>query len=110
MQLLSPRPHSRKGNPAVKRQKLLLLYTRSPDLRSEVGAWAIYDGTGKEHHTTGDSETPPYKTVLAAMRDGWRVIQLPQQTPAYPGMELTTSFLKHECVLEQIVDVEGTEG
>jgi hypothetical protein len=89
------------------RQKLLILWTRNPNLKSDVGAWAIYDGTGKEHHTTGDSETPPYSSVLAAMKDGWRVIQLPQQFPAYPGMELTTSYLRFEYVLEKLESVEG---
>lgn len=84
------------------RQKLLILYSHTPDLNSNVTAWAIYDGTGKEYHTTGDSETPPYTSVLAAMKDGWRVIQLPQQFPAYPGMELTTSYLRFEYVLEKL--------
>jgi hypothetical protein len=90
----------------AKRQQLLLLYARTPDPRDRIGAWAIYDGTGKEHHTTGDSEEPPYKSVLAAMQDGWRVIQYPAQFPAYPGMELTTSYLRWEFVLEKIVDTE----
>jgi len=44
--------------------------------------------------------------LLAAMRDGWRVIQIPQQFPAYPGMELTTSFVKFEHVLEKIEEIE----
>ena len=91
------------------RQKLLVLYCHTPDLKSTVGAWAIYDGTGKEHHTTGDSDTPPYKSVLAAMEDGWRVIQFPGTFPAYPGMELSTSYLRWEYILEQIVTTEGTE-
>lgn len=92
------------------RQKLLILYSHTPDLKSGVTAWAIYDGTGREHHTTGDSETPPYKSVLNAMQDGWRVIQLPQQFPAYPGMELSTSYLRWETVLEQLVDISKPEG
>lgn len=87
------------------RQKLLILYLRTPSLVDEVCAWAIYDGTGKETHTTGDSDTPPYRSVLEAMRDGWRVIQLPQQFPAFPGMELTTSYLRWEYVLEQFEEV-----
>ena len=84
------------------RQKLLVLYLQTPDLGSSVTAWAVYDGTGKEHHTTGDSDTPPYKSVLEAMKDGWRVIQFPQQFPAYPGMELTTSYLRFEYILEKL--------
>lgn len=84
------------------RQQLLFLYVRTPDLKSPVGAWSVYDATGQEHHTTGDSETPPYGSVFAAMQDGWRVIQCPQQFPAYPGMELNTSFLKFEYILEKL--------
>ena len=92
------------------RQKLLMLYTHTPDLKSPVCAWSIYDGTGREHHTTGDSDTPPYKSVLNAMQDGWRVLQLPQLYPAVPGMELTTSYLRWEYVLEQIVSIENGNG
>lgn len=84
------------------RQKLLILYARTPDLNSEVGAWTIYDATGREKHTTGDSEAPPYRSVFAAMQDGWRVIQLPQQLPAYPGLELSTSYLRWEYILEKL--------
>jgi hypothetical protein len=87
------------------RQKILILYAHNPDLRSSVGAWTAYDPTGREKHTTGDSEEPPYKSVFHAMQDGWRVIQFPQQFPAYPGMEVNTSFLKWEYILEKLEDV-----
>ncbi len=87
------------------RQKLLVLYSHTPDLNSHVTAWAIYDGTGKEHHTTGDSDTPPYGSVLDAMKQGWRVIQFPQLFPAYPGMELNTSYLRFEYILEKLEEV-----
>jgi len=86
------------------RQQLLVLYLHNPSLDSNVCAWSIFDGTGQEQHTTGDSEEPPYKSVVAAMRDGWRVIQLPQQYPAYPGMEYNTSYLRYEFVLEKLVE------
>lgn len=87
------------------RQKLLVLYLHTPDLNSHVTAWAIYDGTGKEHHTTGDSDTPPYGSVLDAMKQGWRVIQFPQLFPAYPGMELSTSYLRFEYILEKLEEM-----
>jgi hypothetical protein len=88
------------------RQQLLVLYLQHPDLNSSPGAWSMYDGAGREEHTTGDSEQPPYPSVVAAMRDGWRVIQFPQQFPPYPGMEYTTSFLKFEYILEKLVEVD----
>ena len=92
------------------RQKILILYCRTPDLYSPVGAWTEYDATDTTKHTTGDSETPPYTSVFNAMKDGWRVIQFPQQFPAYPGMELTTAFLKFEYILEKLEEVEKTDG
>ena len=91
----------------ILRQKLLILYSHTPDLKSQVGAWTIYDAAGEGHHTTGDSDTPPYRSVFAAMKDGWRVIQFPQQLPPYPGMEYTTSFQMYEFVFEQLVEREA---
>jgi hypothetical protein len=87
------------------RQQLLVLYatTSSPD--SDVGAWSIFDGTGRQAHMAGDADKPPYASVLAAMRDGWRVLQLPSLQPAAPGAEHDTSFLKYEFVLEKLVEV-----
>ncbi len=88
------------------RQQLLVLYatTSSPD--SPVGAWSVFDGTGRQAHQAGDAGAPPYASVLAAMQDGWRVLQLPQLQAAAPGAEHDTAFLKYEFVLEKLVEVE----
>ena len=51
----------------------------------------------------GDGDKPPYPSVLAAMRDGWRVIQMPPCAPAVPGAEHDTAFLQYEFVLEKLV-------
>ena len=88
------------------RQKILILYLRAPNLDSSVVSWSIYDGTGKQQHTTGDSEKPPYSSVLHAMEEGWRVIQFPQQFPAYPGMEYQTSYLRFEYILEKLEEMD----
>ena len=84
------------------RQKLLVLYAHSPDLNSKVVAWSLFDGTRHEQPSTASEDAPPYTSVVTAMRDGWRVIQFPQQFPAYPGMEYSTSFLKFEYILEKL--------
>ena len=93
------------------RQKLLVLYLRTSALDSSgndnVVAWSIYDGTGKTHASSGDSEEPPYPSVVAAMQDGWRVIQTPLQWPSYPGTEYLTSHLKFECILEKMEPVDA---
>ena len=88
-----------------KRQKILVLYLGSSALDSDVKGWAIYDGTGEESHTTGDSLKPPYQTGLDALQDGWRAIQFPTLIPPYPGEEYTTSFMKYQFVFEKIVSV-----
>ena len=84
------------------RQKILILYLSNSALDSKVVAWTIYDGTGRESHTTGDSESPPYATGLEALKAGWRVIQISPLIPPYPGVEFSTSFNKHEYIFEQL--------
>ncbi len=88
------------------RQRVLVLYLANSALDSRVKGWTNYDGTGQEHHTTGDSDTPPYKTGIDALRDGWRVIQFPQLIPPYPGTEYTTSFHTYEFIFEKLLEVE----
>jgi hypothetical protein len=86
------------------RQQLLLLCVATPNPMSAVVAWSLYDGTGREAHMAGDADHPPYDSVLAAMKDGWRVIQIPPLSAAAPGQEHQTSFLRFEYVLERLVD------
>lgn len=90
-----------------RRQKVLVLYLSNSALDSNVLAWSSYDGTGQEAHTTGDSDLPPYKTGLDALKAGWRVIQFPQLIPPYPGDEYSTSFYKHEFIFEKLETIDG---
>lgn len=85
---------------AEERQQILILHANSLNLTSAVVAWALFDGTqpSDEQMRTGDADEPPYATVVDAMRDGWRVIQLPQ-----PPNELDPGYLDHEFVLERMV-------
>ena len=89
------------------RQKVLVLYLSNSALDGRVRGWAVYDGTGSEAHTTGDSDVAPYKTGLDALRDGWRVIQFPQLIPPYPDHEYETSFQKYEFIFEKIEEKHG---
>jgi hypothetical protein len=89
----------------VLKQQLLVLYAASSSPDSPVGAWSLFDGTGREKHMAGDGDEPPYSSVVAAMRDGWRVIQLPPMgQPAAPGAAHDTAFLPYEFVLEKLVE------
>ena len=47
----------------------------------------------------GDSEEPPYATGLAALRDGWRLLQMAPLQPHAPGAEFTTAYLKYEFLV-----------
>ena len=87
------------------RQKLLILYSASSHLTSDVVAWSLYDGTGRQDFDASGEEPPPYASVLAAMRDGWRVIQLTNLFAADPGPEQEPSYLRFETVLEQLEQV-----
>ena len=87
------------------RQQLLILYAANPSPDSPIGAWSLFDGTGRETHMAGDASEPPYASVVAAMRDGWRVIQVPQLRAAARGAEHDTGFLEYEFVLEKLREV-----
>lgn len=87
------------------RQKVLTLYLSNSALDSGVVGWSMYDGTGKDSHTTGDSTEPPYDTGLDALKDGWRLIQQPVLIPPYPGEEYTTSFMKYGFLFEKLEDI-----
>ena len=91
----------------MKRQKVLVLYLADSALDAHVIAWAQYDGTAKAEHMAGDAEDPPYTSGLAALRDGWRLIQMTPMLPHAPGAEFTTAYLKYEFLFEQWVDVDG---
>jgi len=90
-----------------RRQQVLVLYLSNSALDSGVIGWSLYDGTGKDAHTTGDSDSPPYRTGLDALKDGWRLFQMSQMIPPYPGDEYATSFLKHECLFERLESIDG---
>ena len=88
------------------RQQVLYLYLESPALDARVVAWSTWDGTGEQETMAGDSETPPYPTGLAALRDGWRLLQSAQLLPHAPGAEFTTDYLKYEFLFERLKTVE----
>ncbi len=75
--------------PAV--QDILVLYQTSPALDVVPSAWARYEaskGTGIEDLI--EEGEPPYKNAMAAMRDGWQVIQMSEykHRSAADGYEL----------------------
>ncbi len=90
----------------MKRQKLLFLYAYDGRPDSKSIAWSIYDGTGKEEPSLAAHSPPPYDSVLNAMKDGWRVLQVPQIKQDFPGQEYSTSYLEFEYILEKIEECD----
>lgn len=83
------------------RQQVLHLWLSSPALDSNVIGWAFYDGTaGVGPVPEGD---PPYPNGLAALVEGWYLLQVSPLWPASPGQERETSFLNHEFVFTRVL-------
>ena len=91
------------------RQQILILHLATSSLESRTVAWAFFDGTAgadKRQMQSGDSDEPPYPSVLAAMQDGWNVIQLPPLPTYVTGHEHENGNLPYEYVLERKVDLD----
>lgn len=81
-----------------------MLWLASSALDSRVLGWSMFDGTaGRGPQLDGD---PPYGTGVAALVDGWRLLQMSPLIPPTPGHERDTSFLKHEFLFERIIDLD----
>ena len=92
------------------RQQLLILNLSNSSPESRVVAWAFYDGAlspDKPQMQSGDSEEPLYHSALAAMQDGWRVMQVPAMPHFETGREFDTGHLPFEFVLERMVDIDN---
>lgn len=83
-------------------QRLLQLWLSHGDLHSGVVAWSSYDPAMAGRPPDDLPTAPPYPTAMAALRDGWRLIQFTPAIPPAPGNEFRTSFLPNEVLLEKI--------
>jgi hypothetical protein len=93
--------------PTTLRQQLLFLYLEHPSPAARVIGWSCFDGASDQEHGSGDADgdEAPYDSVVGAMREGWRVIQVASQHPPALGLEQRTSFLAYEFVLERMTEV-----
>ena len=88
------------------RQQVLILYLQTSAMDSAVVGWSQYDGTGANVFMAGDSDLPPYATGLAALHDGWRLLQMSPLLPHNRGDEFRTAYLKYEFVFEKLVETD----
>ena len=93
--------HSDAAPAAPPRQQVLYLYAKSTNMRSPLASWALYDPTVPQEPTLPNAE-PPYESVLAAVAEGWRVVQFPiAKLYAYEGQD--NDYLGFEFVLERLI-------
>ncbi|MEO1249783.1 MAG: hypothetical protein AAFW76_08085 [Pseudomonadota bacterium] len=89
----------------MQRQQLLILYLYRSALDSRVVGWSRYDGASQTDPVAGEEDEPPYGTALAAMRDGWRVLQMSEITPQQTELDYEPGYMAFEVVMEKLVDV-----
>ena len=83
------------------RQTLLYLYSKSTNLRSSLGAWALYDPAAADEPAL-PSQDAPYGSVLDAVRDGWRIVQFPRPE-VYRFSDMDNAYLGFEFILEKMI-------
>ena len=88
----------------MERQQILYLWTSESALDTEVVAWAFHDGTKGAGAGLPDAE-PPYASGLAALEDGWMLLQTPHVAAPVPGRDLEVGYLQYEFVFERRVGV-----
>lgn len=86
------------------RQQILYLWLSESALDSEVVAWAFHDGTKGEGDPPPEGD-PPYRSGVAAIQDGWMLLQTPQVGHPVPGREAEPGYLQYEFVLERRCEV-----
>ena len=84
-----------------KKQLILYLYSKSTNLRSPLGGWALYDPTAPEEPVL-PSQDAPYTSVLDAVNDGWRIVQFPRPE-LYDFTDVDNTYLTYEFILEKLV-------
>ena len=84
-----------------------MLYLSATSLEGSVTGWAFYNGLEEDLYY--DDDTPPYKTGLDALKDGWRMISYPTlEDIDRRGGEHDLGYLKNEFVFEKMTSGAGT--
>ena len=83
------------------KQLILYLYSKSTNLRSPLGGWALYDATATDEPVL-PSQEPPYTSVLDAVNDGWRIVQFPRPE-LYNFTDVDNAYLTYEFILQKFV-------
>jgi hypothetical protein len=86
------------------RQQVLYLWLAEGTLESRVIGHAFHDGARGRGPGLPDAD-PPYASGVAALEDGWFLLQSPALLPLAPGAEHEVGYLPNEFVFERRVEV-----
>ncbi len=86
----------------AQRQQILYLWASGSALDSPVVGWAFHDGTSGSGPPLADG-TPPYASGVAALHDGWMLLQSSQLIAPLPDAEHRNDYLEYEFVFERRV-------
>ena len=88
----------------MERQQVLYLWLAEGALDTATIAWAFHDGSRGRGPSLPEGE-PPYETGVAALEDGWFLLQSPAPYSLEPGREHGVSYLPNEFVFERRIEV-----
>ena len=93
--------------PAV--QDILVFFQTTPALTSPAVAWARYEASKGPISDLIEEDEPPYANALAAMRDGWEVLQMSElkHRSAEEGYDLGP--LPYQTVLSKFNEMQEEE-
>jgi hypothetical protein len=87
------------------RQQVLYLWLAEGDLATPVVGWAFHDGAEGKGPDLPEGK-PPYATGVAALVDGWNLLQSPPPNNVEPMQAYETGGLVNEFVFERRVEFE----
>ena len=85
---------------STQRQEVLILWLAHAALDAPVVGWSHWSGTGEADL---DAEATPYATGVAALADGWRLLQITPTVAPSSGPGSKETLLRHEYVFERFV-------
>jgi len=91
-------------------QDIIVLFQTTPALDAQAVAWAYYEaskGTGVDD--LAEESEPPYKNAMAAMRDGWQVIQMSELKHRSPREGYDLGPLPYQVVLSKFNELQKEE-
>ncbi len=87
------------------RQQILYLWLSEGALDTPVVGWAFHDGAAGFGPALPDEE-PPYGTGVAALQDGWMLLQSPALQPLAGDAAHRPGYLASEFVFERRIAVD----